>query len=265
MLSRTLKMTFWVMFDHLGKLILANLLWALALTLPGSFAATAVFYGDRATRLWIGLPSTAVTVGMILPVMSAGMAHMIKVLIDRKDGSLSDMMEGIRAYWRKAMGIGFIYVFATACLGTSVWFYAAKLHATAPFLGYAISAVALWCLAFVGLTALFAMPALVQKREGVLATLKLSALLVLDNPLLALGLAIQIIVISALAATLWPLFFVVYGATILALGSCAYELMARKYAATMITSESGVQPPPDDEDDDYLNRGVRDVFFPWKG
>ena len=265
MLTRTLKMAFWVLFDHLGKLILANMLWAMTIAVPGSFAATAMFYGDPATRFWIGVPSMVVTLGMILPIMSAGLAHLIKVLIDRKDGSFSDMLEGIQTYWRRAVGIGLAYAFAGACLGTSVWFYAAKLQDSVPFLGYAISAVALWCAAFVGLTALFVMPALVQKREPVLATLKLSALLVLDNPLLAIGLAFQVAVISAITAPVWPLFFVLYGAVLVALGSSAYELMARKYAALAVETDQGAAPPLDDEDDDYLNRGVRDVFFPWKG
>jgi uncharacterized membrane protein YesL len=258
-------MAFWVLFDHLGKLILANMLWAISIAIPGSFAATAMLYGDAAVRLWIGLPLTVLTFGVVVPVMSSGLAHMLKVLIDRKDGALSDMIEGIRTYGRRAACIGLAYMFAGACLGTSVWFYTAKLQTSAPFLGYVIGALALWCLVFLGLTALYVLPALVQKREPAIATLKLSALLVLDNPLLTIGLAVQVAVITAVSATVWPLAVVFYGVAVLALGSSAYELMARKYAALDANMGGGNVPPLDDKDDDYLNRGVRDVFFPWKG
>lgn len=263
MLTRTLKMAFWVMYDHLGKLILANLVWAVAIAVPGTVAVTAVLFGDAPTRWWVGVPAGILAFGVVLPVMSAGIAQMVKVLIDRKDGSLSDMLDGVRLYWRRAAAIGLTYVLAIACLTTSVWFYAAKLQNVA---GYLISAVALWCLVFAGMAGLLVMPALVQKRERAFATLKLAALLVLDNPLLVIGLAVQVLTVTVLAVPVWPMFFVCYGAIVLVLGSSAYELMARKYAAADALSErSPGTVPLDDENDDYLNRGVRDVFFPWKG
>lgn len=265
MLTRALKMAFWVLYDHLGKLMVANFVWAVSIALPGSVAASALLYGEPEIQFWIGAPAAIMTAGIVLPVMSAGLAQMMKVLIDRKDGSLTDFLDGIRLYWWKASCVGLAYAGAAICLGTSMWFYATKLQASAPFAGYCVSAIAFWCLAFVIMSAQFALPALVQKRERVGATLKLAALLVFDNPGLTIGMAFQIAVLTALAAPLWPLFFVIYGAAVVALVSSAYELMARKYAVAAANSEGAVDRPPRDEDDDYLNRGVRDVFFPWKG
>lgn len=265
MLTRALKMAFWILYDHLGKLMVANFVWAISIAIPGSVAATAVFYGEPPIKIWIGAPAATVAVGIILPVLSVGLAHLMKVLIDRKDGSLSDFLDGIRRFGWKASRLGLLYTGAMVCFGTSVWFYATKLQASAPFVGYLVSAIAFWCLAFVALSAQFALPALVQKREGIAATLKLSALLLLDNPVLAAGVAFQIAVLTVLTAPIWPLFFVIYGAAVMALVSSAYELMARKYAVAAARSDGSVELPPRDEDDDYLNRGVRDVFFPWKG
>ncbi len=263
MLTRTLKMAFWVMYDHIGKLMVANLLWSLAVAVPGTFAATALLFGDPAVQLCLGVPGLVVTVGVVLPIVSAGLAHMVKVLIDRKDGSVGDMLSGIRLYWGRAAGIGLVYLFLIVCLATSAWFYVDKLRNSAPFVGYALSALAIWCLAFAALAGLLVMPTLVQKREKVIQTLKLAALLVLDNPLLMIGLAVQVLLVTAIVLPLWPLFFVFYGAIVVVMASSAYELLARKYAA----AASGTAPAPvaQDEQDDYLNRGVRDVFFPWKG
>ena len=265
MLTRTLRMTFWVTYDHMGKLIVANLVWAMAIAIPGTIAAMALFSGAGGATLLVGVLGLAVSLGVVLPVGSAGLAHMIKVLIDRKDGSLSDMFTGIRLYWRRALGIGMAYLGLIACLGTSAWFYASMFQEKAPLAGYALSAMALWCLAFAGVAALLVMPTLVQKKDKTVATLKLAALLVLDNPLLMIGLAIQAVLATLIALPVWPLFFLLYGAGIMVMASCAYELMSRKYEALDPGLTQGKLPAVADEDDDYLNRGLRDVFFPWKG
>jgi uncharacterized membrane protein YesL len=171
--------------------------------------------------------------------------------------------------------VGFAYLAALTSLAVSVWFYAAKLQDTAPWLGYTVSALALWCLIFVGLTSLLVMPALVQKRTTVAATLKLTALLVLDNPVFCIGLAIQFLVLAGLSI-LPPVLVFFSGSLGVVLGSSAYEMLARKYAAARqaapVTGVQGnlgritVKPAfdRDDEDDDYLNRGFRDFLFPWK-
>jgi hypothetical protein len=144
-------------------------------------------------------------------------------------------------------------------------------------LGYVVSAIAVWCLAFILLMASLVMPTLVQKKAGIAATLKLAALLVLDNPFFCVGLAVQFIVLAAISMV--PLFFVaISGSAALVLSSSAYEMLARKYQAIEIAK--GTAPAPerpihvisrngrlifDDEKDDYLNRGLRDFLFPWKG
>jgi len=284
MLGNTLRRTFWVTYDHLGKLILANLVWALALIVPGVLGLAALNSGDRALALMAGAPMVLLVLCALLPVMSAGLAHMVKELIDTRDGSVRDLFVGIRLYWRRALGVGFSFVLATVTLSVSVWFYATKLGAIAPWAGYAISGLALWCLAFVMLMAVLVLPALVQKKAALLATLKLSAVLVLDNPLFCIGLAIQFLALAGLSL-IPPVFFLFSGSLAMVLASSAYEELARKYARLGATkrgegaagAESGLEKPhlqgpsrrdplsADEEEDDYLNRGFRDFLFPWKG
>lgn len=277
MLSRALRMAFWVVYDHLGKLMLANGMWALSFLVPGFFCLAAFEAGDPGVMMWVGLPLFVLTVGVVLPVMTAGMAHMTKHLVDSKDGSVGDFFAGIRMYWRRAAGIGVILLLSVVCLGVSVWFYAAKLQHTAPLLGYAASALAFWVLLFVLLTSILVMPALVQKKAGIFATLKLSAMLVLANPLFCAGLAVQFV--AVLLFSMIPIVLVLFtGATAMAMATSAYEMLARKYAA--IQAERTGEPPEsgpihviskggvlvfDDAQDDYLNRGLRDALFPWKG
>ncbi|MEA3365769.1 MAG: hypothetical protein U9Q79_09040 [Candidatus Hydrogenedentes bacterium] len=261
-------MAFWITYDHLGKFLLIGLIWSLALLLPGWIAFVGLSNDDPAIRTLIGAPATAFAFGIVLPIPSVGLAHMVKVLIDERDGSVSDFFRGIRQHALRAVAIGILFVFAVASLATSTWFYAAKLGETAPLLGYAISGLALWCLLFAALIAMFVLPALVQKKGGIWETLRLAALLVLDNPLFSLGLAFQVLVLTALCLAIFPLFIFIYGPGVAALTGSAYEMLARKYAAK--AAETGTVPAnqplyPPDEEDDYLNRGFRDFLFPWKG
>lgn len=259
MLSRALKMTFWVTYDHLGKLLVANLIWAIGITLPGVFALTAFNSGDPLVILAAGLPFLYLALGVIGPILTAAMAHMAKVLIETGDGSMGDLLEGLIKHWKKAWALGTIFFVATGIAGTSVWFYSSQLSGDIAWLGFAASALAMWALLFIILCAVMVMPTLVQKRASVLATLKLTALLVLDNPLLTIGVAIHWAAMLVLAVVMVPIFFGLYGAVCTVLSSCAYEVLHRKYAAKDAT------PHRRDEDDDYLNRGFKDFLFPWKG
>ncbi|NUM54259.1 MAG: hypothetical protein HUU46_11495 [Candidatus Hydrogenedentes bacterium] len=256
MLGRSLKMAFWIFHDHLGLLLLVNLIWAVAVAAPIAIALPPIYSGDFELALVIGAPAFYIALFLLNPVVGVGIVQLIKVFIDTRDGSLADFLDGIRRYGLRAALLGSCYAVAVVALGTSTWFYASKLQSTAPILGYGISALALWCLAMLGLTALFALPALAQRKTGVFATMKLAALLVLANPLLAVGMAIQCLMLAIVTACLLPLFFAGFGSAILCIQSAAYELLSRKYAAN-----DGSTPGAND---DYLNRGLRDLFFPWK-
>jgi hypothetical protein len=277
MLARTIKMAFWVTWDHMGKLMLANLLWAVSVSLPGAVAVGAWRIGEPGTLLAIGVPAALLSLGIALPLATVGLAYMAKQLIDTRDGAFVDFFTGMRQYGVRAIRTTLVLLVAAVSLATSVWFYASKLGDALPWLGYAISGVALWGLVLVAFVALLAMPAVVQKREGIVATLKVAALLVLDNPMLMLGLAGQIAALTVLSLMIVPLFFFVYGAFVVVLASSAYEMLSRKYAAIEARHDAeaaGLDAAPeatdpvlifDDEKDDYLNRGVRDALFPWKG
>ncbi|MCX5758027.1 MAG: hypothetical protein NTU83_05900 [Candidatus Hydrogenedentes bacterium] len=258
------------MYDHLGKLLVANLIWAVVVGVPGVLGLSALATGDRGAMVMLGLPLLTLSGAILLPIMTAGLAHMAKELIDTRDGSLGDFFRGIRLYWRRAASLGIVYWAITACLASSVWFYASQLRSSVPWLGYAISAAALWGLIFMGLMGLMLMPALVQKKEGVFGTLKLAALLVLDNPLFSAGLAVQFIIIAGLSI-MPPFLFLASGSLGAVLATSAYEILARKYAHKQALAEGHVFPLTKngvefgDEEDDYLNRGFRDALFPWKG
>lgn len=272
MLARALKMAFWVTYDHIGKLIVANLVWSVVVLVPGVLAWAAFRVNDPLLRLVVGVPMTVLTFSVTLPVATVGLAEMVKELIDKRDGSVRTMFTGMRRHFRRAATTGFVFFLAMASLGTSTWFYASRLRETAPWLGYCVSALAFWGLVFLCLMGVVIPPAIVQKKATVPETVKLSALLVMDNPFFVVGVALQLVFLTAISA-FTPLLFV-YGALAVTLISSAYEMLARKYAGieqSKAAQESASAGHPakklvlNDDEDDYLNRGFRDFLFPWKG
>ena len=265
-------MAFWVTYDHLGKLILANLVWAFAVALPGSVALAAFLaYPQDPAMLLVGLPALYLAAAVALPITSAGLAHLAKVLIETRDGSLADFGAGIRLYWQRAIALGTLVWLALACLGTSVWFYSWWLQDRLPWLGLLLSGLAGWCMLFVILTSLILIPTLVQRKDGVIGTLKLASLLTASNPLTIMGLGLNVVAMALVSMVLPPLFFILFGAGAMVLLSSGYEMLARKYAAAEAAEGAApatprqVKAPTDEIEDEYLNRGMHDFLFPWKG
>lgn len=267
MLSRVLKMTFWVAYDHMGKLLLANLACAAVLALPLYFAASAGLSRDPAVVFGAGLPMLVLAAGVLGPLLGAGLASMVRELIDTRDGTLGAFFAGIRRHGRRAVCLGLAYTLAAAALGASAWFYPAKLGASAPILGYALGALAVWALLLLLFSSVYALPVLVHREMGLAATVKLCGLLVLDNPLFTLGVAVHWAMLATLSL-FPPVFFFVAISLGVVLSLSAYEILARKYAAREAHGPGRLPVRAidfGDARDDYLNRGFRDFLFPWKG
>lgn len=266
------------MYDHIGTLILANLV-AMAIVLPpGLLVVGAVLSGEPAVGLVVGLPAATVAMAIAMPLALTGLAALAKELIETQEGSVRSMFSGMRQFGFRAVGLGCVGWGASLCLATSAWFYGSRAVPVISWLGYAIGAAALWALVFVALTSMFLAPALVQKKQGMRGTIRLAALLVIDKPLYALGLAIQLAALSILWV-LPPVALLIHLATVAVLVSAGYEQLARLYALKAY-AQSGVRDERalrhlavvsrngryvvDESQDDYLNRGLRDALFPWK-
>lgn len=248
--------------------MLVNLASFAALSVPLALAWWGLEALESATALVLAAAAVAMALVVVWPVAAAGFAAMLKELIETRDGSIRTFFAGLKQYGLRAIGLGLAFVLAEVLFAVSVWFYASRFGARVPLLGYGLSALALWAMAFAGFMALYAMPALVQKNGGVFATIRLSALLVLDNPILTFGMAIALLPLLAACAAP-PVLMLFSMAPLMAVLASVYEMLARKYAAVEAHKSQGLSGKPrvdfGDEDDDYLNRGFRDMLYPWKG
>lgn len=260
MLARTLKMAFWVSFDHLGKLVLANLLTMLAALAP--LSAVFALGRDLDGPVFLALLAGAAVAGVLLAAAGlAGMTAMLRVLIETRDGSLALFFDGLRRHGLQSALLALAALFAAACLAVSAWYYTARFGAAHPVLGYGLGAMALWGGALLGLALLALTPALVFRSAGMAAAVKLAVLLVLANPLFYAGVAAHALLLAALALLTPPVLMLFSLAPLAALTASAYEMLDRKYARAR---GGGEKIDFDDENDDYLNRGLRDLIFPWK-
>lgn len=266
-------MAFWVMFDHLGILLAVNVLGMLVVLPVGWAGYVTLVSGGVTMFLVVGAPVLVVGWGIGGAVWAAGVAHMVKECLDTREGSLWTFFQGLRIFGGAASRLGLSIAAAWAGLAANVWFYAVKVGETVPWIGYGLSAAALWGLVVMVLAALYSFPALVQKKTGAWAALKLSLLLVLDNPVFSVFVAAGMVAWTACsvfppALLLFPI------APGLVWVSCAYEMLSRKYAAIEAqrageTAGKPVKPWRErlaewDTKDDYLNRGFRDLLFPWR-
>ena len=253
MLSRALKMWFWLTYDHLGL----ALVWNVVCMLPVLLLSASAFSGSGAWALGCFILAYA----LILPASLAAIGHAARVLLDEKEAPLRALLQGLRLFAIPGAVLGVIGVLLCGGSLFGAWYYAFRFAQPAGLVGYALSAFCLWwgvlCAAILNL----ALPALVQKRAGIREAIRLGMVLTLDNPGYTAVIFLQSLGLAAFA--LAPPVFLCFSVVPIAfLQATAYEMLSRKYAAPLVDGKRVLVF--DDEADDYLNRGLRDLLFPWK-
>ena len=262
-------MAFWVAFDHLGKLLIVNILCSTALLGMAAvvWAGVGPLIPVRGTPVlftgWIALSAAVLFVG------AAATAAMVRECIDTRDGSLSAFFRGLRRHGLPAGCIGFLYALAGLSLTYSAWYYLTGRSGMPLLLGYALAVGAAWLILGWLLLGFVVTPLLIYRPAGMGSTLRLACLLILDNPLYLGGCGLCTFLVSACTLLLPPLWICFSLAPVVVLQCSAYEMLARRYAALEKAGVVGVarrrvQVDFDDANDDYLNRGFRDLIFPWK-
>ncbi|MBI2425162.1 MAG: hypothetical protein HYV27_20215 [Candidatus Hydrogenedentes bacterium] len=261
MLSRTMRMAFWVTYDHAGKLLLANLAAVLAFLLLMSGIAILIGRWPGGLTLIPALALGGVLFAAALAVVSF-LAAWISALIDRPESRRHSLHDYLATALKHAAVLCVPMYLAVVAVVCSAWFYPVHWGLTMPWLGYPLGAIALWS-GVMGILALHVLvPALTYPHPSFWRPFRIALLLTLDNPGYTVGIAAVAFLGLAISTIATPL-LLVYPLFWAALTSSGYELLARKYEAAACGA-SAVETP-DDTKDDYLNRGLQDLLFPWKG
>lgn len=219
---RTYLRAFKLSYEHIGKVMLTNLIWfavgfapMLAFSyLP--FLQTDVFF------------ILAIVIGLVTMGGATGAVHyrMNRVMMG-EDTSLRDLWEGLKRYWLRGTILMALAILGLLLLIFNMWF--SQNYPTTLFM--ILSGLWVWGIIFWLALHQFAFPFLINQDIGVLKTLKRAALIVLDNPLptlVLLVLSTLVVVLSVVFAA--PLLIFVASFLGIVQNSFYHEMMA-KYEA----------------------------------
>ena len=261
-MGRVLRDSFWISYDHLGKLVVANVIWfSLSFGTIILAASIAQYLGPsarvRSLILASGLAVSLVTV----PSASAGILHFTSLLVLRKNAEIGDVFRGIRRYFGKFVLLSLLGIVVWIVLAANVVFYWKVIGPRNFWIAALLGGITIWMFVFYNVMLVYFSPLLVQGNTGVLGTFRLAALLTLDNVRLSFGLYVSLLAVVLLSC------FTGVGIIFLAAGlsgvivNVGYGQLVRRYEQEE-REKAGLEPL--DESEDYANRGLRDILRPWE-
>jgi uncharacterized membrane protein YesL len=209
-LRPTFKRFLWNSYDHIGLLVLVNLLW-LALCLPVITA----------------------------PAATAGLFHLARKIADHEPVGVPDFFGGFRAHFFPALRAGALTLAIAAVLWVNVDFYS-HLGGRATVPGMLLAAVMIWIAAFVLLIQAHLFPLIAGGERRTRAALKKSALLTLDNPGFTIGITVQALSVGALCVITCAGLVLALGSLIAVLLTTGHRELLKKYFPD---SEAAQEPP----------------------
>lgn len=214
MFVRALKLS----YDHIGKVMVTNLIWFGLGFAP--FLAFSYLPFQNDIFFIISIVATVVTLGGA----TAGVQYRMNQIIRGEEASLQDFWIGFKSFFVKATVLLVIAVLGFVILVFNIWF--SQNYPSTLFL--ILSGLWIWGIVYWYSVQQFALPFLVNQKTGVFLVIKRAALLTLDNPLasfLLLVFSLVIIVLSALLAA--PLLIFVASFLALLQNSFYHEMMLK--------------------------------------
>ena len=247
-------MAFWVLYDYAGYLIVLNML-----SLAAVFGPPWLLF-----KLTGGSAPVAALLATLLGALAvAGQATLFAALLNGEEFSFRRVISGVVAHGPRVVGLAALCAMAFSGALLAAWFYANRLPPARPTVGLLLSGLCLSGAVALLMSCVYVLPALVNQRGTALRALRTSFVLAGRHPVLTPGLLVLMLAQGLLLATP-PGMLLLSTMPLVALACCAYELLARHHAANEGAAPGEAGPTPDEEDI-FLNRGFKDILFPWKG
>jgi uncharacterized membrane protein YesL len=240
----------WCAYDHLGGLVVLNLLWAL-LALPWLAAAVWLLgLGSSLSGAW----AAAGRVGIVLLAAELVLVSPPTVLLflaaarwaRGEPATVRRLLGRLPRFCLRAQLLGLALVAVSLLLMVNAVFY---LHWRG-WVGLGLAGLMLWLLVVVGLIAPYILPVLVTQDVGVWRTLRLSAQLALGN------LGRSAVLLAAVLSS--GLIGVCSGVGLVAGGLAALALWVSIYFRQLVARYTG-QPVPEEPP-----RRWRELVRPWE-
>jgi uncharacterized membrane protein YesL len=260
LLARIYKKAFWNVYDHIGRVILVNLVWFLVFPLPTFLIFR---YVPLAGYARIG---AALAAGLLLNAfaMSGVFAYAARIA-DYQPASLGDFLAGGRRFYLRMLALSLIFAAAFFLLATSIQFYI-RLEVGGGILGFFLAGIQAWIGAFLLLMQTYLVPVLVKRDWGVGKTIKWAAMLTVLRPGFTILIFLQALAIFALV-TLTGIGLAVLTLSLTAaflsttLRELLTELEGRWAPRKKPTSWKEIFAEQDRERQE--SRSLKDIFRPW--
>ncbi len=200
LLRPAFKRSIWSTYDHIGLLVLANLLWVV-LCLP---VVTA-------------------------PAATAGLFHLARQIARGKDVSLRDFFVGFRTRFFPAFKLGLVDLAALLVLWVNIDFYS-HMRGGAVIPGMILAAAMVWVAAFFLLMHAHLYPLLAGGESSLPQLLRKSALLTLDNLAFTIGITFQALSLSVLCVVTGAGLVLISGSAVAVLLTTGHRELLRKYS-----------------------------------
>jgi uncharacterized membrane protein YesL len=199
LLAPAFRRALWRTYDHIGLLIVLNL-------------------------IWIGLMVPVVTA----PAATAALFETARRIARREPVSVRGYFDAFRRLFVPSLLLGVFSAAAAFLLWIAIDFYS-HLGGAMRYPGFLLAALLVWLGAFVALMHAHLLPVLVHGDRRVLTILKKSALLTLDNLLFSIGLLVQAAALAALCIVTGAGLFIIAGSLVAVLLVSGHRELLRKY------------------------------------
>ena len=183
-MRETLRQFGWTAYDHLGGLVLLNLIWT-GLSLPWLGAGVALFGVGRGLGGGAALCAGLVALDLVLLSPPSVLLFLAGWNWARKkEFRMGTLFRSLPGYALRAQGVGLMVAGLHLLFLANAFFYARF----SGWIGLVLEWVMIWSVLGVGLAALFTFPLLVSQGGGVRGIFRQSLLLAVDNIGCSLGL-----------------------------------------------------------------------------
>jgi uncharacterized membrane protein YesL len=199
LLRPAFKHALWNTYDHLGLLVVANLVW-LVLCVP---VVTA-------------------------PPATAGLFYLVRKLSLDEDAGLRDVFDGFRIHLAPSLKLGGLDLLALALLWVNIDFYS-HLRGGANIPGLLLAAVLVWAGTFYLLMHAHLLPLMMGGETSLVQLLRKAALLTLDNLAFTVGITLQAASLTVLCVISGAGLLLVNGSIVAELLTAGHRELLRKY------------------------------------
>ena len=217
---RTFFRGFKISYEHIGKVMLTNLIW-FAVGFAPLLAFSYLPFLQRDAFFIV-----AIVIGLVTMGGATGAVHyrMNRVVLG-EETSLKDMWEGFKLYWLRGTILITLAILGFLLLLFNMWF--SQNYPTTLFM--ILSGLWIWGIIFWFALNQFVFPFLTNQDIGVIKTLKRSALIILDNPLTTLVLLVLSVIVVALSLVFAAPLLIFVASFLAIVQNSFYHAMMAKY------------------------------------